>query len=98
MIDLPGSVVRTLNGMNPANMTEWFKNGEKPEHQGVYERDYGNGDGYFCYWDGAQWYMGTKCYYDAVNRKTISGFNSLPWRGLNYDPNSKEHRGKTWLA
>lgn len=72
--------------MSKPKLTPWF-NGR--EHQpladrpGVYRRKYGHGlRGLYCRWDGAQWYFPAPTVELALQVKTLSLRQFLPWRGV----------------
>lgn len=68
--------------------TDWFDGETKPEHIGVYERDYGAGpwvqpaDIGCSYWDGERWYWRADTPEIAALQPHVTFRQELPWRGL----------------
>lgn len=62
--------------------TNWFSAGQKPEREGVYERDAGNGITHYARWDGERWLAYHHDADEAAKSATVSAMQHLPWRGL----------------
>ena len=68
-------------------LTDWIPGDIKPVRVGVYERSYGNALPAYCYWDGKFWGMYGPTPNQAIRWKSsISGNQTLPWRGLAEKP------------
>lgn len=68
----------------------WIGGGIKPTLVGVYQRDFRPNrpgkDVRWVLWDGKLWHAYGKSIDDAARNPHVSAFQSLPWRGLRYDP------------
>lgn len=64
-------------------LTPWFIGDQKPVRPGVYGRDYGTRNLWFCHWDGFRWGMSGDTPENAVAwRHWASLEQGLPWRGI----------------
>lgn len=69
-------------------LTPWFSGDQKPVRVGVYERDYGSGKTYYCWWNGKVFGCGEREPGEAKMAIKIFGIfwisadQNLPWRGV----------------
>ena len=72
--------------MADQKLTDWYEPEQRPVRAGMYQRDFtaafgaGLTGAHEVEWNGIKWV--------AKNGRTISQFQSLPWRGLSVDPNA----------
>ena len=63
--------------------TPWFPGFIKPVHKGVYQRKVSNVVKCYSYWDGEQWFLGSKSADLAFIEPMLSyNQNGFEWRGL----------------
>ena len=63
--------------------TPWFAGTIKPVREGVYQRKISNIVKCYCYWDGEQWFLGSKSFYLAYLEPMLSiNQDGFEWRGL----------------
>lgn len=64
-------------------LTPWFSGDQKPVRPGVYERDYGTRNPWFCHWDGSRWGMSGETSDKAVAWRHWASVNQcIRWRGI----------------
>ena len=64
-------------------LTEWYPGTVKPVRKGVYQRlNPLTGNTVYSNWTGKYWHAYTDRLFDAKNRKELSQFQNLAWRGV----------------
>lgn len=81
-------------------LSDWIDGSVKPTIVGVYQREFAHAVGlvpshrtqHFSRWDGEQWFQYSDTPHAAMGRRHASEYQSIPWRGLRYDPAlSRDH-------
>ncbi len=78
-------------GQTPA-LSDWIDGSVKPTIVGVYQRDYtetqrgSTWQTAYSLFDGVLWHSCDLTVFRAACNASISPFQSIPWRGLRYDP------------
>ena len=67
-------------------LTPWIDGSIKPVKAGIYERDYGYGNPYYCKFDGSFWHCSCSTIESASEVLHVSASQNLPWRGLAEQP------------
>lgn len=67
-------------------LSDWIDGSVKPTIAGIYQRSYGSRTVYYCAWTGTRWLCAGVSLMHAARIRSVSGDQSLPWRGLAEDP------------
>lgn len=79
-------------GLAEPPLTDWFEDGVRPAHPGVYEKEPPEGDSvkWFQYWDGERWWYGGDTPEETAEKFESRRSKSWPtprrWRGLAVQP------------
>lgn len=63
-------------------LTKWYPGNVKPVRDGVYQRDYGEGEIVFCLFKSRSWYWCSDTIKGAEAEITPSLNQQVPWRGI----------------
>jgi hypothetical protein len=66
-------------------LTDWYSGNQKPVRVGVYEREYGTKDRFYCYWNGYVFGCADESPCNAWVKHFVAGdslMQYLPWRGV----------------